>query len=402
MKQNKLLLTSVATCIALVFSSSAVAGDDSEALALLKAELIKLQQKVAALEAKQQQTDHSAAQTTHNAHSNSAHVSHGGVPLESAVKSSPQPANSQIKVYTSLRPTYGYYDAQSETTWDVGDALSRLGFKASNEFMPGWQVQMHGEWSVDVANNGDFGKSRLAYVALDSPYGRLGIGKQRPPQYTLIAEYVDIFNHAGSPFGYDPEGLFFVNNLVTYELDIGDFKWMMASQFNGETGDNGSDMFNAGLGYDKGNFHAAVTYLTEAQTMSSLTLGDVGIGDNDTWAGVVAYTFDSGLYLAAAYHDKTYERVLIPTDRSGDMIDFSVGFPLSDHYGVKVGYFAFDDGDNSVASQAFDGYNATLEWLPADNIRFHIEYLTRNYDHLGDFDSVLIGMRYDFSQEWLF
>ncbi|MBB1268696.1 porin [Shewanella sp. SR44-3] len=402
MYRNKLLLSSLAVSIALAFSANASAEDS--ALAQLKAELVKLQQKVAELEAKQLQTDQAVAQNTHTVHvsndaaSTSSNTSHN----KRSPQASPQAANSQIKVYTSLRPTYGYYDAQNETSWDVGDALSRVGFKASNEFMPGWQVQMHGEWNVEVANNGDFGKSRLAYVALDSPYGRLAIGKQRPPQYTLVAEYVDIFNHAGSPFGYDPEGLFFVNNLVSYELEFGDFKWMMASQFNGETGDNGSDMFNAGLGYDKGNFHAAVTYLTEPQIMNSLTLGDVDIGDNDTWAGVVAYTFDSGLYVAAAYHDKTYERVLIPSDRSGDMIDFSVGFPLSDHYGVKVGYFAFDDGDNSAASQAFDGYNATLEWLPADNIRFHIEYLTRNYDHLGDFDSVLIGMRYDFSQEWLF
>ncbi|WP_445946701.1 porin [Shewanella sp.] len=382
MYRNKLLLSSLAVSIALAFSANASAEDS--ALAQLKAELVKLQQKVAELEAKQLQTDQAVAQNTHTVHvsndaaSTSSNTSHN----KRSPQASPQAANSQIKVYTSLRPTYGYYDAQNETSWDVGDALSRVGFKASNEFMPGWQVQMHGEWNVEVANNGDFGKSRLAYVALDSPYGRLAIGKQRPPQYTLVAEYVDIFNHAGSPFGYDPEGLFFVNNLVSYELEFGDFKWMMASQFNGETGDNGSDMFNAGLGYDKGNFHAAVTYLTEPQIMNSLTLGDVDIGDNDTWAGVVAYTFDSGLYVAAAYHDKTYERVLIPSDRSGDMIDFSVGFPLSDHYGVKVGYFAFDDGDNSAASQAFDGYNATLEWLPADNIRFHIEYLTRNYDHL--------------------
>ena len=120
---------------------------------------------------------------------------------------------------------------------------SNAGIKSTFEFSANWKAILHGEWGVDLSNNGDFGKARQVYVALDSPYGQVGIGKQRPVQYSFIAEYVDIFNHSLSPFAYDPESPFFVNNLLTYKKQINAFTWMLASQFDGENTNDDSDFF---------------------------------------------------------------------------------------------------------------------------------------------------------------
>ena len=38
---------------------------------------------------------------------------------------------------------------------------------------------LHGEWGIDLSNNGDFGRARQVYVALNSPVGTISIGKQR-------------------------------------------------------------------------------------------------------------------------------------------------------------------------------------------------------------------------------
>jgi predicted porin len=133
-----------------------------------------------------------------------------------------------LRVYATVRPTFGYIDENDEKLWDVIDALSHAGFKATTHFDEEWSAVLHGEWGIDLSNNGDFGKARQVYVALNSPVGTIGIGKKRPAQYLFIAEYVDIFNHSNSPFSYDPESIFFVDNLITYKLKTGNLTWMLA------------------------------------------------------------------------------------------------------------------------------------------------------------------------------
>lgn len=308
--------------------------------------------------------------------------------------SSPEVVKKDVKIYATIRPTLGYIDEDNESQWDVRDALSHVGIKSTVEFNDHWQGILHGEWGVDLSNNGDFGKARQVYVALDSPYGKVGIGKQRPAQYLFIAEYVDIFNHGNSPFAYDPESLFFVNNLLTYQITQGDFTWMLVSQFNGAQGDNKSDLINGGVSYNKNNLHVALTY-----TNKGIYENEQALGDNNIVAGSVAYSFDSGLYFALGYQAKEYNRDL-SLDRDGHTLDVSMAYPLSKNYKVKMGYFDFDDGHQADQTQNYNGANLTLEWLPAENLRLHVEYLYRDFDYLADFSSLSVGFRYDYSQKW--
>lgn len=368
---------SVALCLLVItFSSNATVKQE---LSALKQQVERLQKQIALLEQKV------AEEKT---------ITNEIKPSSATKKAKQIKANSGIKLYATLRPTFGYLDEKTQQQFDVRDALSHAGFKATTRFSENWKAILHGEWGIDLSNNGDFGKARQVYVALDSPYGRVGIGKQRPVQYLFIAEYVDIFNHGLSPFAYDPESLFFVNNLVTYQKKLSNFTFMAVAQFNGENGDNYQDLFNTGISYDNNNLHLAATYTTQ----DALYEGNL-IGQDKIWALSAAYQFESGLYAALGYQDKKYDRNNTP-NRDGHTVDLSFAYPLGDHHKVKTGFFSFEDGHLEPLTKDYEGYNVTLEWLPTKNLRFHIEYLDKNYEQLPDFSSISIGFRYDYAQLW--
>lgn len=311
--------------------------------------------------------------------------------LTMAESASQEDTKGEVKLYATIRPSLAYTDVGGEKITDVNDALSHAGFKSTYEYMDGWSATIHGEWSIDLKNDGSFGKARQVYLATEGAIGRIGIGKQRPTQYTFIAEYVDIFNHASSPFSYDSESVFFVDNLVTYNKKFGDFTYMAAAQFNGAAGSDANDIINTGVSYDVDNLHIAVTYLDQK------IADNLDIARNDeVWAGAVAYTFNSGLYAAIAYQDRTY-KALSGVERGGHTLDTALAYPFANKYKIKAGYFEFDDGIEDNTSGKYDGYNVTLEWQPISTLRFHLEYLNRDLEFGTDFDSLTVGFRYDYS-----
>ena len=315
---------------------------------------------------------------------------------DSPNKTASPPKQQSARVYATLRPTLGYIEQASNNNWDIKDALSHAGFKASNLFMADWRAILHGEWGIDLSNNGDLGKARQVYVALDTPYGYVGLGKQRPPQYLFIAEYIDIFDHGNSPFSYDPESIFFVNNLVTYRQKWHAITFMAAGQYDGNRGEPDTDLLNMGLSYDRQGLHAAATYLKATVVENSLDMGD-----DETWAAALAYEFSNQLYLAVGFQDKRYRRDSAGSlERDGHTFDLSAAFPLSSIYKLKLGIFGFSDGLDKTNSLDFSGYNATIEWLPAPNLRFHFELLTRNFEYREDMLSITVGFRYDFEKSW--
>ncbi|WP_238937655.1 porin [Pseudoalteromonas sp. S16_S37] len=304
---------------------------------------------------------------------------------------------SKVNVYATIRPTFGLIDETTHSNWDVRDALSHAGLKVSHEFQPGWSAQLHGEWGIDLANEGNFGKSRRAYTAISTPYGRFGIGKQRPAQYLFIAEYVDIFNHSSSPFAYDPESIFFVDNLLSYRFETGPLTFVAVGQFDGNQGDKQTDLFNAGLSYDAHGLHAALTY-----QQNDIFDKEIQLGHNRIWAGSLAYQFSNRFYGALSYQDKDYVRNQTTLSRNGHTFDLSLAYQFAKHYKLKTGIFDFDDGYNSfdANNQSFNGYNITLEWLPTEPLRVHLEYLNKSFDNQPDMQSISVGFRYDYKQQW--
>lgn len=362
-------------------ASNTSANDVLEELDLLKKQLALLQSKIIKLEKTVEKPKKSSNEPAK---------------LVTNVIESKSKTKKDIKLYASLRPTLGYFDENNNTSSDVKDALSNAGFKSNYNFKKNWTATLHGEWGIDLSDSANFGKARQVYVAVDSPYGKVAIGKQRPVQYLFIAEYNDIFDHSNSPFAYDVESPFFVDNMVTYQLKTGDFTWMLASQFNGDEGDNYSDFFNGGMSYDIKNLHLAATYLEQSVYESGINLGD-----DSVYSGSIAYTFDNDLYLAIAYQSKDYERKNL-VERSGHTFDIAMGYSLTNDYKLKAGYFAFEDGKLDSITKDHNGGNITLEWLPNEDVKFHIEYLHRNFEQLPDFNSISIGFRYDYAQYWKF
>lgn len=376
MKRFNILL-----CAPLLFSHVAHANNNqANEIELIKQQLLVLQKRLADLEAKASQQ----APTNKN-----------DVPENPEGLQPKKSENGSIKLYATLRPTYGYIEDHNDDFWDIQDALSHAGFKSTYQFKPGWQAIAHGEWSIDLGNNGDFGKARQVYVALDSPVGQFGLGKQRPVQYTLIAEYVDIFNHRSSPFAYDVESPFFVNNLVTYENQINDFKFMIGGQFDGDSGDDFADFVNTGLGYSRNGLHLALTYSTQ----DDYDQQQIKIGKTEVVAGMAALDISDNLYAAIAYQDVDYQRI---NSRSGATLDVSLAYRFHPLYRAKLGFFDFDDGNSKRETKSHQGANLTFEWLPSDNLRFHLEYLTKDFDALDDTQSISVGFRYDYSQQWAY
>lgn len=385
MQKTKLYYGVLAMFITLNVSASTV----QEELALLKKQLNDIKNKITAIENKIEPEGN----LPQPAPDNKARYAKS---LQTSPIAPVEVKNKSMKVYASLRPTLGYLDENQEKSLDVKDALSNAGFKSTYNFQPGWTAILHGEWSIDLSDNADFGKARQVYAGVDTPYGKVTIGKQRPVQYLLIAEYSDIFDHSNSPYAYDVESPFFVNNLLSYQLQQGDFTWMITSQFNGSEGKNNADMINGGLSYDKNGLHLATTYLEQ-----SVYEAGTKLGDDKVYAMSIAYTFANDFYAAVAYQDKDYERETM-IDRSGHTFDLSVAYPLSNNYIIKAGYFDFKDGEVNSFTKDHDGGNLTLEWLPNNDVKFHIEYLYRNFDELADFSSISVGLRYDYAQIWNF
>ncbi|MBO2675842.1 porin [Shewanella algae] len=300
---------------------------------------------------------------------------------------------SQFTLYGSLRPTLEYRD-RGKDQWDIGDALSRIGVKAETEFLPGWRALAQGEWKIRIDDNGRFGEARLAFAGVDSPYGKLTLGRQRPVQYTLVAEYTDIFNNANSPFGYNQESPFFVDNALIYQVNIELFTLMASAVFDDSEYNSGADIINLGAGFDWQQLHLGLTWLAQDKYV-----GDIKQGDEQVWGAVAAYTWHNGIYAAASYQSKEYDFVSA-NNRDGDTFDGALALPLGKDYKLKLGYFWFKDGIEDFSSLDYDGYNLTLEWQPLNNVRLHLEYLAQNYDNREDESIVAAGIRYDFDLNW--
>lgn len=310
-----------------------------------------------------------------------------------------------IDLYASVRPTLAYLDRPSPTdeddssTVDLQDALSRIGVKSSIDLGEGLRAIFHGEWTIDVANDGSFGKSRHAYAGLHWDGHQVTLGKTRPPHYLLVAEHLDIFNHANSPFAYDQSGPFFVDNMLSYHFKTGAFQFQAAAKFDGDTGSDKDDLFNAGASYQLGSVYVAAAFL---QTTSPSVLNTNAQGDENTSIALAMTTTLDKLYLAAAYQDldTDIDRAISKESFSGETFDITSAYSFDNGYTTKIGYFYHDDGRSSIDSKDYDGVNLTLERQINDAFRVHVEYLHRDFKEQDDFSSLTIGMRYDINFKW--
>lgn len=304
-----------------------------------------------------------------------------------------------LTVYGTFRPVFTVENDGSDSSADIRDGLSRFGLAGSTPVLESSKAFFRGEWNVRIADGGQIdgtsSGARKALVGIEGEFGRVAIGKQRPPHYNLIAEHTDIFNHAASPYAYDNVGPFFVDNLTSYQYNLEGFSFQAAFRSDGSTGKDNEDMINAGVGFNMANVYFAAAYLKVV--LPEVADANEEGAESENMA-LAAYINLDKLYLATAYQAVTQ------TPESGNdvdvtTLDISAAYSLPNRYKVKAGVFIYDDGIDGAASQSNQGVNLTLERQLADNVRVHIEYLNKDFDEADATSAVSVGFRYDFDAE---
>lgn len=301
---------------------------------------------------------------------------------------------NQLSLYGTFRPVVTVEDDGTDTATDLRDGLSRFGLAGSTPVMGSGKAFFRGEWNVKMADGGQIDGARKALVGIEGGFGRIALGKQRPPHYNLIAEHVDIFNHASSPYAYDNVGPFFVDNMTTYRFKMKGFDFQAAVRSDGKGGKDNEDLINAGLAFSADNMYVAAAYLKVVAPEVADPNKEGAETENIALAAHI--TLDK-LYLAAAYQAVTFTPEA-GKDVDATTLDVSTAYALPSRYKVKAGVFMFDDGVDGAASKKNQGINLTLEKQLADNVRVHTEYLAKDFDAKGKdtMSAVSFGIRYDF------
>lgn len=302
--------------------------------------------------------------------------------------------NYGVTVYGSFRPALTYSDFGDETSTDVTDFFSRLGFKGDIKINDSVTAFYQGEWDIDVEADADFGDARLGFVGLKGDFGRVALGKQWSPHYNIVAEATDLFNNRSSPFAYDEASPFRTNQMVTYSYSKGGFKLDAGLQFNGDAensagGDNSQandtahvDSGSIGVSYSFGDFYLGASYLDQ-----QLSEND----ERDFRAVAGSWKVTDSVYVAVTYQD--IERSMTDVTYDQSSLDIAASFALSNNYTFKTSYFDFD-GDG--LGRTFDGYNFTIENQLNDSVRVFAEWLTRDIEGGDKQNHLSVGMRYDF------
>ena len=306
--------------------------------------------------------------------------------LEESKKPAATSDNTSINFYGSLRPTFGLTSTDSADSWDVGDALSRIGIAAEHKLSNGMTGFAKGEFKVQIQGDASFGDARKAYVGIKGDFGRVAIGKQDTTQYAIIGDPVDIFNRASTPLAYDDASPFRQQEMVSYRKNFGNLEFRIEGQFKGETDIEGSDLVNGGFKYSGDSFTLAAAYLTRDMP-----------GTDENTVGVSGSKSFGDLYIAAAYQD---------IDRGGNgqdrtTIDLVGAYKINEVYKVKMGYSIFSDDLVPVESKEITRINATVEWHGSPDFYLFAEVQNNSYDDevagsKEDSNQFIVGMRYNF------
>ncbi|WP_018692828.1 porin [Algicola sagamiensis] len=316
---------------------------------------------------------------------------------------------SEFKIYGAFRPTLAYIDtkdANSQT--DIKDGASHLGFTGSYEIAPELKAIYKAEWWLRLDDDATIGNARFVYGGLEGKLGTIKIGKMRQPHSLLIASPVDIYHNIESPFGYDKETPYFMDNLVSYQYDLNNFTLMAAAQFNGKDEiENHTDTLNLGGRYKNDRFSVALSWASsERLKRNDGSDSDKKVAaEEDIIAIAGSVNILSNLYAGLAYQDKSTTFHATNLDASGYSLDAVLSYDINKSHTIKGGYFAneeeFDKSDEKIMD--YSGFNVTYLYKLADNVSVHLEYLTKDYDNnIGgtDEDAVAVGFSYGFSKSF--
>ena len=308
--------------------------------------------------------------------------------------------DTDVSIYGRFWPKLTYNDANGGST-DITDALSRVGIKANTQITETLSAVLHGEWDVDIEQTGNFGDARQAYVGIKSEdMGMVAIGKQWDPYFNTVAEVTDIFYHRGSPFGYDQQGPFRSDNLVTYSNSFAGLNVNAGMQVDGKVENEGYfygkdaeashadnvDAASIGASFSSGPISIGASYLRqnhdEAEANKPNERNFLGVGGS---LNVI-----ENLYLAVTYQYIT-DNYDDGTEMNPNTLDVVAAYSLGSVKAL-LGFFMSDpDNGNELM-----GCNVTLvkEVHPALDV--FAEWVLADEDQGDTVNSLSLGFRYDF------
>jgi predicted porin len=303
--------------------------------------------------------------------------------------------HSNVTFYGSFRPSLTFSDfGNGQTSADVTDFFSRIGFKGDIKINNKITAFYQGEWDIDIEADADFGDARLGFVGIQGDFGQVALGKQYNPHYIAVGAVTDIFNNRASPFAYDEAGPARTNQMVTYSYSNQGLQIDAGLQFNGDAensagGDNTQanavkhvDSGSIGIGYTFGDIYVGASYLDQ-----QLNKND----ERDFHSFAASWKISNDIYFATTYRDIELSINNITYEQSS--LDIATSISLIKGYTLKAAYF---DWDGDGQGRKFDGYNLTIENQLNDSVRIFVEWLSRNIEKGEAQKHLSIGIRYDF------
>ena len=306
--------------------------------------------------------------------------------------------DTDVSIYGRFWPRLTYENSDGSST-DITDALSRVGIKATTQITEDLSAVLHGEWGVDIEQTGNFGDARQAYVGIKSEsLGMVAIGKQWDPHFNTVAEVTDIFYHRGSPFGYDQEGPFRSDNLVTYSNSFSGLKvnaglkvdgevenpaWYYGKDAEASNADN-VDAASIGAGFSSGPIYIGASYLRQNNDGDNVERNFFGVGGS--------LSAIENLYLAV-----TYQYITDNYDNRADLNPWTLDVAGAYTMGslkLLAGFFMHDPDEGNEKMIMI--YNVTLIKEVHTALDVFAEWVLATQDDVDNVNTLSLGFRYDF------
>ena len=325
--------------------------------------------------------------------------------LEKVVKAAPtRKKDDAANVYLDGKfwPTLVYRDADSHRwvgmegpSTDIYDVGSKIGIAADAKVTDTLTAVLRGVWSVNINDEGDLGRRKLAYVGLkSSEYGSVLIGTQYDPHYSIVAGVVDVFYNFNSPFGYIQDGPYFTDNQISYAHNMGGFKVGMGVRVDGKSDKDDNrhaDAASFGVGYRYGPAYLGASYLrTES-----------GTDERDYFGVGGSWDVTDALYLAFSYQHIVRDRVSPENgeDLEQYTLDLLASYSFGNGYTALAAFFAYDDDVDGAASNTLVGQNFTLYKALTSDVGVFAEYLREDFKEQETVNTFSLGLKYGFKAQ---
>ncbi len=363
-----------------------------------------------------EQTLEKTRQTLEEARQALEEARQGREKLEEVVKAAPiRKKDDAANVYLdgTFWPSLTYRDADSHrwvgmqgSSTDVYDVGSKIGIAADVKVTDTLTAVLRGVWAVNINDEGDLGRRKLAYVGLKSAdYGSVLIGTQYDPHYSIVASVVDVFYNFDSPFGYIQNGLYgpyYTDNQISYAHNIGGFKVGMGVKVDGKSVGSGDpshvDAASFGVGYRYGPAYLGVSYLRD-NSEKDFRHDFYGVGGS--------WDVTDALYLAFTYQyidrDHLIPKNATEEDQDGYTLDLLASYSFGNGYTGLAAFFAYDGdvaGPDKPPHGAV-GYNLTLFKALTSSVGVFAEYLREDFEKPGKetVNTISLGLKYGFKAQ---